>query len=145
MMMPITKDHAMAAGVVVAVAMGAASLLRTPAAAPAPVASAGPISTDSPQQPPPNHCKEACASLASWCSAGRAVNCVDLLNQYQYRERKVANASMTDLATVKEGVINPDTGKGFTCEDKLTQRFLDLIGWCPDGGEEKPMVFGVRP
>src|SRR6185437_15295074 len=118
--MPITKDHAYAAGIIAAVALGAANLARTPASAPAPSASvAAPMPSAAPL--PPSRCKQACSDLGKWCVAGRAGNCESLLTRFE-REGKVS------------------------CDAPMTQAALDSLGWCPNGGAETTIYkAGAKP
>lgn len=120
--MAITKDHAMAAGVIVAVAMGAANLMRGPAVVPEPQpdpsAAAG-------KPAPPSHCKQACETLAkSGCVAGGAVSCEHDLHQFE--------------------AASADGGPHFSCSEPITRAWLDSVNWCPVGVEAGTM-FRVKP
>lgn len=107
--MRLTKDHVYAAGLVASMALGSASLLRSPTASiVTAVGSASPL--PSAGAPAVSRCKEACTALAQWCIAGDAVNCVDLLTRYE-----------------REGVV--------TCSDGMSPQELEVIGWCPNGGK----------
>ena len=80
--------------------------VRTPSAA---ITTAAIASGPQSAPPLPSRCKQACDSLASWCPAGRAVNCVDLLERFQ-----------------REGRVS--------CDDGISTDELAKIEWCPEGG-----------
>lgn len=116
------KEIAMATGVVAAMAMGGASLMRASPSAPVSAPSAGAAaSVRPPASPPkPDACKALCAADRPQCPAVRGiVNCPEMLHYY---ERETA-----------------DSGHPFTCETANPQPFLDSLGWCPNHGEEKPI------
>lgn len=117
--MPDAKTITAAVSLVVAgAAVGFAA--RTPSAPAAAVS----VPLGSGQAPSPtNHCKDACASIASWCPAGSAANCVDLLTRFDRESR--------------------DGGAHFSCDEPLTQTVLDSLGWCPNGGKSVPIL--VKP
>lgn len=118
--MAITKDHAYVTALGTLGVGLAVALLRSGPGYPASVtlAAAPNVAIAAPSSsppPPPSKCAEACAKIADWCVAGRAINCVDLLTRYE-----------------REGTV--------TCDDGISAAELAAINWCPDGGEQKPLV-----